>query len=109
MVILPFVCLVATYIGIFGGFIVGYSLLGIEAEKYLHRTFESLAMLDVATGLIKAEAFGLLIALIACKEGFGVSGGAAGVGVATTRCVVRCVVGIILCDVVFTAVFFFFL
>jgi phospholipid/cholesterol/gamma-HCH transport system permease protein len=109
MVMQPFVCLVATYIGVFGGFVVGYCLLGIEAEKYLHRTFESLAMRDVLAGLLKAEVFGLLIALVACKEGLSVSGGAEGVGQAATRSVVRCVAGIILCDLVCTSVFFFFL
>jgi phospholipid/cholesterol/gamma-HCH transport system permease protein len=109
MVMMPFVCLVATYIGILGGFLVGSCLLGIEAERYIHRTFESLALKDVATGLIKAEAFGLIVALVACREGFAASGGAEGVGLATTHSVVRCIVGIIFCDLLFTAFFYFVL
>ena len=106
---MPFVSLVATYIGIIGGFTIGYFVLGIEAEKYLRRTIESLAYKDVFTGLLKAEAFGLLIGLIACKEGFAVTGGAGGVGLATTNSVVRCIVAIIVCDLVFTMLFYFFL
>lgn len=108
MIMLPCVCLVATYIGIAGGFFVGYFLLGMEAEKYLQRTFDAIQFKDVATGLIKAEAFGTLMAIIACKEGLEVKKGAEGVGLAATRAVVRCIVAIILCDLVFTAFFYFF-
>lgn len=109
MVMMPFVTLLAMYIGILGGFFVGNVLLGIEGEKYLNRTLEALKWKDVFTGLIKAEAFGILIALIACQEGFRVNGGAEGVGRATTNSVVRSVVAIIICDMFFTAFFYFFL
>ncbi|MBI4604204.1 MAG: ABC transporter permease [Planctomycetes bacterium] len=109
MVIMPFVSLVATYIGIAGGFFVGNALLGIEAEKYLSRTLDSLKYKDIFTGLVKAEAFGVLVALIACHEGFHVTGGAEGVGRATTNAVVRSIVAIIVCDALFTAFFYYFL
>lgn len=109
MITMPFVSMVATYIGVLGGLTVAHFLLGIDAEKYLRRTLESLQHKDVFTGLLKAEAFGILIALIACKEGLGVTGGAEGVGRATTNSVVRCVVAIIVCDLVFTTFFYFFL
>ena len=107
MAMLPLVCLLAIYVGIFGGFVVSYFLLGIEAEKYLHRTVEAISFKDVASGLVKAEAFAILVALISCHEGFSVRGGVEGVGQATTRCVVRCVISIIICDLIFTALFFF--
>jgi phospholipid/cholesterol/gamma-HCH transport system permease protein len=109
MLMMPFVSLVATYIGIAGGFVVGTFVLGIDPAKYLRRTVESLTYKDVLTGLVKAEAFGLLIGLIACYEGFKVSGGAEGVGSATTNSVVRCIVAIIVCDLVFTMVFYYLL
>lgn len=109
MVMMPFVSLVATYIGIFGGFCIGHFLLQIDSAKYLARTIESLEYKDVFTGLLKAEAFGILIALIACREGFRVTGGAEGVGRATTNSVVRCIVAIIVCDLVFTIFFYRFL
>ncbi|HVR75930.1 MAG TPA: ABC transporter permease [Planctomycetota bacterium] len=109
MVMMPFVTLIATYIGIFGGFAVGNLLLDIEAEKYLSRTLESLKHKDLIAGLVKAEAFGILVALIACQEGMRVTGGAQGVGRATTNAVVRAIVAIIVCDMLFTAFFFYFL
>ena len=109
MTIMPFVTLVATYIGILGGFFVGNVLLGIEAEKHLNRTLEALKYKDVITGLVKAEAFGMIVALIACQEGFRVTGGAEGVGRATTNSVVRSIVAIIICDMFFTALFYYML
>ena len=107
LISMPFVSLVAAYVGILGGFFVGYFLEGMGAAKYLHRTLEALRLADVITGLVKAEAFGILISLIACREGFRVAGGAEGVGRATTSSVVRCVVAIIVCDLFFTALFSF--
>jgi len=107
MAMMPIVTLFATYVGILGGFFVGTVLLDIEAEKYLSRTLESLKYKDVATGLVKAEAFGIIVALIACQEGFRVSGGAEGVGRATTNSVVRSIVAIIICDMLFTALFYY--
>lgn len=109
MLMMPCVALIAMYIGILGGFFVGKVVLGIEAEKYLTRTLESLEQKDVLTGLLKAEAFGVLVSLIACHEGFRVTGGAEGVGRATTNAVVRSIVAIIVCDMAFTALFYFLL
>jgi phospholipid/cholesterol/gamma-HCH transport system permease protein len=109
MLMMPLVTLVAMYIGILGGFVVGHFILWIESEKFLSRTLESLQYKDVVAGLLKAEAFGVLVTLIACHEGLKVSGGAEGVGRATTNAVVRGIVAIIACDLLFTAVFFFFL
>ncbi len=109
MVMIPLVTLVAEYIGILGGFTIGCLLLDMDASFYLNRTLDSLQYKDVFTGLIKAEAFGLLIVSIACHEGLKVTGGAEGVGRATTNAVVRSVVAIIICDLLFTAFFYFFL
>ncbi|MGQ9589247.1 MAG: MlaE family ABC transporter permease [Planctomycetota bacterium] len=109
MVAMPFVSLVATYVGVLGGLAVGSCVLGLDPHKYIRRTVESLLWKDVLTGLVKAEAFGALVALIACREGLGVSGGAEGVGRATTNAVVRSIIAIIACDLVFTLFFYFLL
>jgi phospholipid/cholesterol/gamma-HCH transport system permease protein len=50
--------------------------------------------------------FGLLIGLIACGNGLKVTGGAAGVGKATTNTVVESVVAVIFADLLFTTVFY---
>jgi phospholipid/cholesterol/gamma-HCH transport system permease protein len=109
MALMPLVTLIANYVGVLGGFSIGYFLLDMDPALYLRRTLESLKYRDVITGLVKAEAFGIIVTAIACLEGFRVSGGAEGVGRATTNAVVRSIVAIIACDLVFTAFFFFVL
>ncbi|MEM1165292.1 MAG: ABC transporter permease [Planctomycetota bacterium] len=61
---------------------------------------------DVLTGLFKAFIFGGLIGLIACGNGLKVTGGAAGVGRATTNTVVESIVAIIICSLIFTVIFY---
>jgi phospholipid/cholesterol/gamma-HCH transport system permease protein len=63
---------------------------------------------DFWTGILKAGIFGLLIGAIACANGMKVTGGAEGVGRATTSTVVECIVSIVIADTVFTAIFFIF-
>jgi phospholipid/cholesterol/gamma-HCH transport system permease protein len=109
MIMMPPVALVANHVGVLGGFAIGHFLLNMDAAFYLGRTLESLQFRDVVTGLVKAEAFGVLITAIACQEGLRVAGGAEGVGRATTNSVVRSIVAIIAGDLLFTAFFYFFL
>ncbi len=109
MIMMPLVTLVAMYTGVLGGFFVGVYLLDMEVVEYRQRTIEALSFNDLMTGLMKAEMFGIIIALIACKEGLSVTRGAEGVGVATTNAVVRSIVTIIISDLIFTTVFFYFM
>jgi len=97
---------IADVVGVFGGFLTGWWVLDVPAQTYLDLTREALELKDYLTGLFKAGVFGVLIAMIACYEGLHVSGGAVGVGRATTATVVKCIVALIGTDAVFTAVFY---
>ncbi len=108
MVMVPVLTVIADFVGILGGLLVGVVLLEIPLQEYLTLTRDYLVNKDMITGLIKAEAFGILICLVACYQGFKVTGGARGVGQATTRSVVLSIVFIIVADCFFTAVFYFF-
>jgi phospholipid/cholesterol/gamma-HCH transport system permease protein len=88
-----------------GGFI-GVTQLGIPFEIYQANTIEQLGTSDFLTGLAKAAVFGAILGLIACRNGLAVSGGAAGVGKATTDTVVQTVVTVIFADLFFTAFFY---
>jgi len=98
--------MLANIIGILGGFTISVTVLGLSPESYYRTTIEFLKMQDLITGLIKSIGFGALIALIACHEGLRVSGGAEGVGQATTRSVVYGIVAIISTDLFFSWLFF---
>lgn len=103
------VCLavVADLAGVLGGAVISHAVLGIDAGSYLERTFDVIKVRDFVTGLIKAGVFGAMIAGIACHLGLSVTGGALGVGSATTRTVVYTIVALIAVDLLFTAAFYF--
>jgi phospholipid/cholesterol/gamma-HCH transport system permease protein len=80
--------------------------LDISYASYKSNFLVQVKLVDFLTGIGKASIFGLLIGVIACNNGLRVSGGASGVGRATTNTVVESVVAIIVADMLFTAVFY---
>ena len=90
---------------IFGG-VMAVGFLDVPYELYKTNTLNQLVVNDFVTGLIKASIFGLILSSIACHNGLRVTGGAAGVGKATTDTVVQTVVAVIIADLMFTTVFF---
>ncbi len=80
--------------------------LDISYQTYMDNLLDQIKLVDFITGVAKALVFGLLIGAIACTNGLKVTGGAAGVGKATTDTVVQSVVAIIIADLMFTAVFY---
>lgn len=80
--------------------------LGVPYGLYVTNTFDQLVVGDFLTGLAKASVFGLILSAIACYNGLSVTGGAAGVGRATTNTVVQTIVVVIIADLLFTTIFF---
>ncbi|MFN0012481.1 MAG: MlaE family ABC transporter permease [Phycisphaerales bacterium] len=86
----------------------GMAVIGLDIgfQTYVDNLLDQVKLVDFLTGIGKSTVFGLLIGSIACTNGLKVTGGAAGVGKATTDTVVQSVVAIIIADLIFTAVFF---
>ena len=103
---LPILTLYADLVGIFGGYFIGVHRLGITSNMYLTLTFEALAFKDLFSGLLKAFVFGIIISIVGCFEGLRSSGGAEGVGKATTTSVVISFVSIIAADCLLTFIFY---
>jgi phospholipid/cholesterol/gamma-HCH transport system permease protein len=106
-IMLVCVAVVGDLLGVAGGLVVGRFVLGIGHEQYITHTFEALKLRDFITGLFKAGVFGIVISTLACYLGLGVTGGAQGVGRATTRTVVLTIVALIAIDLVINGVFYF--
>jgi phospholipid/cholesterol/gamma-HCH transport system permease protein len=85
---------------------VGITVLEIPYALFVNNMLDQAKLVDFLTGVGKATLFGGLIGIIACANGLRVTGGAAGVGKATTGTVVQCVVAIIIADLIFTAMFY---
>lgn len=98
--------IISDLVAVFCGMLTATIALGIPSEKYIQNMTEQVKVVDFLTGVGKATVFGLLIGLIACTNGLKVTGGAAGVGKATTGTVVQSVVAIIIADLIFTAIFY---
>ncbi len=98
VIMLPALTVCADIIGIFGGFIITTGLFGASSVVYWRRTWDFLEVSDIYNGLIKACFFGAAIALISCYKGFYTSGGAEGVGKATTGAVVLSSMTILISD-----------
>jgi phospholipid/cholesterol/gamma-HCH transport system permease protein len=106
LVTLPLLVLVADVIGVFGGYIVATYKLGFNPASYISNTVANLTSNDVWSGVIKAGAFGFIVALMGCYYGYHSRGGAQGVGAATTYAVVSASVMILLVDYLLTSVLF---
>ena len=98
--------IIGDVVAILAACFVSVELLGVPYELYVANTLAQVSLSDFTTGLLKAAVFGLILVAIACYNGFRVSGGAAGVGKATTDTVVQTIVTIVITDLLFTAIFY---
>jgi phospholipid/cholesterol/gamma-HCH transport system permease protein len=98
VIMLPFLTVISDIIGIIGGYFVTVALLGANVTTYMRMTWDYLEFQDIYSGLIKACVFGASLSLICCYKGFYTSGGAAGVGKATTGAVVISFMTILISD-----------
>jgi phospholipid/cholesterol/gamma-HCH transport system permease protein len=105
MVMMMCLTLIADVVGMFGGYVVGVGLLDIPAGQYIQINNAAVTWGDIPKGLIKAAAFGLIITVVACRQGLKAEGGAVGVGRATTTAVVNAILIIIAANLAFAVLF----
>jgi phospholipid/cholesterol/gamma-HCH transport system permease protein len=108
MIMLPSLTIISDIIGIFGGFLLATTLLEVHPFNYYQQTINALLVKDIFTGLIKAWAFGIIITLVGAYQGFKVAGGAEEVGRRTTASVVASIFLVIMFDLFFTTLFYYF-
>lgn len=105
-ILLPILVLIGDIIGVFGGFLVSVLKLGFNPHNYLHQTWTYLEFNDVISGLTKAAAFGFIVTLMGCYNGYMAQKGAQGVGAATTNAVVSASILILIFNYLLTQLFF---
>jgi phospholipid/cholesterol/gamma-HCH transport system permease protein len=103
---MPVLVGIADSIGVFGGYVVATQSLGFSGGIYLKNTVDFATQQDIVSGLIKAAAFGFIIALMGCYNGFNSKGGAQGVGNATTAAVVSSSILILAANYLLTTLLF---
>jgi phospholipid/cholesterol/gamma-HCH transport system permease protein len=106
VLVMPLLVLVSNALGVMGGWLLATGRLGFNSAAYLNTTAEFLKADDVISSMVKAAVFGFFIALMGCYHGYHSSGGAAGVGRATTNAVVSAFILILLSNLIITVIVF---
>ncbi len=94
----PLLTMLFNCVGMAGAYLVAVVLEGVDRGVFIENMRWFLDRDDILQGLAKALFFGLDLSLISCFQGFYASGGAKGVGQATTRAVVASFVSILVLD-----------
>ena len=102
MVMMPLLVLVGDSLGIFGGYVMAVQQLNLPSDVFLNNAWAAVTFHGVLGGLVKAFAFGLIVALMGCYHGYHCGGGAEGVGIATTRAVVSSSILILIANFLIT-------
>jgi phospholipid/cholesterol/gamma-HCH transport system permease protein len=108
MVMQPALTTFFDIVGMFGGFMLAITLLDVNSASYVNETIKALQVKDLFTGLVKAWAFGVVITITGAYQGFQVNAGAEEVGRRTTASVVTSIFLVIVFDLFFTALFYYF-
>lgn len=103
---MPLLTLFAMFAGILSAYLVCIYGLGLTPDQFISGIRAHVDMFDVSVGLIKSAIFGLIFSWVGCYKGFYTSGGARGVGIATTQSVVISSLLIIMANYFLATLFF---
>lgn len=93
---IPLLTVFSIVMGIFGGYLISVYYFGMAPTTYMNPIPIHMKYFDFFISIVKGFIFGILIMTIACYKGLRTTGGAAGVGRATTNSVVVTYVAILL-------------
>jgi phospholipid/cholesterol/gamma-HCH transport system permease protein len=102
---MPILTTIAILVGTLGGMLIAVVSLGLSVNLYFRSVITTLGYNDLASGIGKTFFFGFVIALIACYNGLRTTGGADGVGRATTATVVSSAISVLVMDFFLTKLF----
>ncbi|MGA7799786.1 MAG: lipid asymmetry maintenance ABC transporter permease subunit MlaE [Gammaproteobacteria bacterium] len=107
VIALPLLAAIFSLVGVFGGYLVGVSLLGVDSGAFLSQMQAKVGFHeDIVNGIIKSVVFGVVVTWIAVFEGYDAVPTSEGVSRATTRTVVYASLAVLALDFVLTAVMF---
>lgn len=101
LVMLPLLTWFADCVGLLGAGLYVTQKLGLSFTAYLSEVQASIQVDDVMHGIGKSGIFAVLITLVGVVNGINVTGGADGIGRATTRAVVHGISAIVITDMLF--------
>ncbi|HVZ13504.1 MAG TPA: ABC transporter permease [Bauldia sp.] len=105
IVALPVLTFIGSMAALVGGGLVAWFYGGMSPELYAVRLHDAVSVHDYYIGLIKAPVMAAVIGIVACSEGFKVTGSTESLGLRTTASVVKAIFLVIVLDGLF-AIFF---
>lgn len=106
IIMLPIVTVYTNIIGVVGGAIVANTQLGVSFVTYFDWALRYTENKGLYVGLLKSVTFAVIIATVACHQGFSVTEGAVGVGHATRRTVIVSFLAILIVGYILTQLFY---
>lgn len=105
VVVLPMLTALAITVAMFGGLLMAMLELGQSRLYFMNHVLLALSVPDIVSGVGKTVFFAFFIGIIACYNGLNATGGADGVGKATTNTVVVSSISVIVSDFFLTKLF----
>lgn len=102
MLMMPLLVMLFNFIAIVGAYGLSVGVMNIDPGIFVQKIRDFVVAKDLLFSGIKGACFGLAIGLVGCYKGFYASGGAKGVGEATTSSVVTSSISILVIDYILT-------
>ncbi len=105
VIMTPVLAFIGALAGLGGGIVVCWVALDINPTVFFNRMQDYVGLEQFWIGLSKAPVFGLMIALIGCRQGLEVGGSVQSLGAHTTKSVVQAIFAIIVIDALFAILY----
>ena len=106
LICFPLLTALFDVVGLYGGYLSGSALLGLNPAFYFARAQSSVEMIDIIGGFIKSVVFAVVVVTVCCFQGYythtRAEFGAKGVSISTTSAVVISCVLVLITDYVLT-------
>ena len=99
---MPLLVMLFNFVAIVASYALSVGIMDIDPGIFVQKIRDFVVSRDLIYSAIKAACFGLAIGLVGCYKGFYASGGAKGVGEATTSSVVTSSIAVLFIDYVLT-------
>jgi len=106
VIAMPILTFLAMMSGLAGGLLVAWGTADISPVLFFNRLQSAVGVGNLWVGLVKTPFFGLIIAVIGCRQGMAVTGSVESLGQRTTTSVVQAIFAVILVDALFAILFF---
>jgi len=106
VIAMPILTFLAMMSGLAGGLLVAWGIADISPILFFNRLQSAVGIENLWVGLTKTPFFGLIIAVIGCRQGLAVTGSVESLGQRTTTSVVQAIFAVIFVDAVFAVLFY---